>query len=126
MPRPKGEDRARSLANLLGADAERLALLLLILKGYWPLARRYRAAGGEIDLLVRRGRTIVAVEVKARATLELAAGTIDGWKLKRIGAALRAFRTERQLDDRHHFRCDAILIAPRRWPRHILDVGSVD
>ncbi len=41
--RRSGEDRRRSLAALFGADAERLSLLLLILKGYWPLARRYRA-----------------------------------------------------------------------------------
>ncbi len=126
MARQKGEDRARSLANLLGADAERLALLLLILKGYWPLARRYRAPGGEIDLVVRRGRTIVAVEVKARSMLGLAAETIDGAKLRRIGAALRAFRAERQLDDSHDFRCDAILVAPRQWPRHIIDIGALN
>ncbi len=125
MARPKGEDRARSLALLFGADAERLSLLLLILKGYWPLARRYRAPGGEIDLVMRRGRMIVAVEVKARATLEEAAMAVTPAQLRRISLALARFRAERGLDDRYDFRCDAVLVAPRRWPRHIIDAGAL-
>ena len=125
MARRSGEDRARSLANLLGADAERLALLFLLFKGYWPLARRYRAPGGEIDIVMRRGRVIVAVEVKARASIALAAETINQAKLRRIGSALRSFRAERRLDDGYDFRCDAILIAPHRWPRHIVNAGTL-
>ncbi len=125
MARPGGEDRRRSLAALFGADAERLSLLLLILKGYWPLARRYRAPGGEIDLVMRRGRTIVAVEVKARPTLEEAAAAVTSAQLRRIGVALSRFRAERGLDDSYRFRCDAVLVAPRRWPRHIVDAGAL-
>jgi putative endonuclease len=126
MARRGGEDRKRSLAYLAGLDAERLALLLLVAKGYWPLAKRYLAPSGEIDLIVRRGRSIVAVEVKARADLDAAAASITSAKLRRIGAALAHFRTERRLDDAYHFRCDAVLVAPRRWPRHIVDVGSLE
>jgi len=125
-PQRRGEDRARSLANLAGADAERLALLLLMMKGYWPMARRYLAPGGEIDLVVRRGRTIVAVEVKARSTLDAAAATVTPAKLRRIGAAMRSFRAERRLGDGYDFRCDALLVAPWRWPRHVVDAGALD
>lgn len=125
MARRKGEDRRRSLANLAGADAERLALILLVLKGYWPMARRYLAPMGEIDLIVRRGKTIVAVEVKARTSLESAAAAITPAKLRNIGLAMNAFRAERQLDDSHTFRCDAVLVAPWRWPRHVVDVGPL-
>jgi len=124
--RRSGEDRRRSLANLAGADAERLALLLLVLKGYWPMARRYLAPAGEIDLVMRRGRTIVAVEVKSRPTLEDAAAALTPAKLRRIGAAMRSFRAERRLGDGHDFRCDAVLVAPRRWPRHMVDVGALE
>jgi putative endonuclease len=121
-----GEDRRRSLARLAGADAERLALICLICKGYWPLARGYRGHDGEVDLVMRRGRTIVAVEVKARPTLEQAGEAITPAKLRRIAAGLRQFRAERRLDDTHVFRCDAVLISPRRWPRHVVNVGSID
>jgi putative endonuclease len=126
MARRTGEDRRRSLANLAGADAERLALLMLIAKGYWPMARRYLGPAGEIDLVMRRGRTIVAVEVKARPTLDGAADAINSAKLRRIGAAMRSFRAERRLGDDHVFRCDAVLVAPWRWPRHLVDAGPLD
>jgi putative endonuclease len=125
MSRRAGEDRRRSLARLAGVDAERIALLWLIGKGYWPLARDYRGHGGEVDLIVRRGRTIVAVEVKARPTHELAMGAITPAKIRRIAAGLNQFRAERRLDDAHDFRCDAVLIVPRRWPAHIVDIGSL-
>jgi putative endonuclease len=126
MTRRTGEDRRRSLARLAGVDAERLALMFLIGKGYWPLARDYRGRGGEVDLIMRRGRTIVAVEVKARPTLEQAGAAITPAKLRRIAAGLAQFRAERRLDDGHVFRCDAVLVAPRRWPRHLVDVGALD
>ncbi len=124
--RGAGEDRRRSLARLAGVDAERLALLLLVAKGYWPLARDYRGHRGEIDLVMRRGRTIVAVEVKSRPTLEQAAEAVTPAKLRRIAAGLRQFRAERRLGDGNVFRSDAVLVAPRRWPRHVADVGPLD
>ena len=36
--------------------------------GYEVLARNWRCREGELDLVVRRGRTLVFVEVKARRT----------------------------------------------------------
>ena len=55
----------RRFTYLRGRGAERVALLWLMARGYRPLARRYAAAGGEIDLVMRRGDTIAFVEVKA-------------------------------------------------------------
>ena len=66
------ERARRRAADLRGHLAEATALALLLLKGYRPLARRYRAAGGEIDLIVARGDTIAFVEVKSRASLDAA------------------------------------------------------
>jgi putative endonuclease len=126
MKRRSGEDRRRSLARLAGADAERLAMLLLVAKGYWPMARGYRGRQGEIDLIMRRGRTIVAVEVKARATLAQAADAVTPAKIRRIAGGMRQFRAERRLDDGYVLRCDAVLIAPWRWPRHLANVGPLD
>ncbi len=45
---------------------ETLALRYLVREGYVPLARNYRTPRGEIDLIVRRGATLVFVEVKLR------------------------------------------------------------
>ncbi len=126
MSRRAGEDRKRSLARLAGADGERIALIFLILKGYWPLARGYRGNGGEIDIVMRRGRSVVAIEVKRRATLTEAEAAITPGKLRRIAAGMRQFRAERRLDDRFDYRCDAVLVAPGRWPRHVVGIGELD
>ncbi|EHP73067.1 YraN family protein, partial [Methylorubrum extorquens] len=89
--RPPADPEARRRATHgRGLSAEGLALLALMLKGYRPLARRFAAAGGEIDLIVRRGRTIAFVEVKARATLDAAATAIDARKRARVSRAARA------------------------------------
>jgi putative endonuclease len=121
-----GEDRARGLARLFGADAERLAVFALRLKGYGVLARNYRGHGGEIDIVARRGRLIVAVEVKARPDLDIAFAAVTPAKIRRIAAAMRQFRSERRLGDGYDFRCDAMLVAPGRWPRHVVDVGPLE
>lgn len=55
-----------SPAHRLGRSAEWGALLLLMLKGYRPLHRNWRGAGGELDLVMCRRGEIVFVEVKAR------------------------------------------------------------
>ena len=53
-------------AERTGRIAELAALAWLVRTGHWLLARRARAAGGEIDLVARRGRVIIFCEVKYR------------------------------------------------------------
>jgi len=54
------------LAGWLGDEGERLAARYLRRQGYTILARRYRTALGELDLIARDGDCIVFVEVKTR------------------------------------------------------------
>src|SRR5262245_17616551 len=56
----------RREAERRGRRAESFAAWFLRLKGYRVLARRYKTPAGEIDLVMKRGRTIVFVEVKQR------------------------------------------------------------
>jgi putative endonuclease len=56
------------LAGWLGDEGERLAARYLRRQGYKILARRYRTALGELDLVARDGDWIVFVEVKTRRT----------------------------------------------------------
>ena len=81
----------RRHAHLYGLKAESIAALLLRLKGYTILTRRFVVSGGEIDLVARRGGSIAFVEVKARADLEVAAIAISATKRRRIGRAARVW-----------------------------------
>jgi ribonuclease HII len=56
--------RARALGRP-GARCEELTAQFLTSKGYAVESRNYRGAGGEIDLVVRRGKEVVFVEVKS-------------------------------------------------------------
>jgi putative endonuclease len=100
-----------------GKWGEHIATLYLWLKGYKILERRYKTPVGEIDLLVRKGNTLIAVEVKTRDTFEQAALSLAPFQQKRIERALLYYLTGRNypLD----FRFDVILICPMRWPCHI-------
>lgn len=73
-------------AQRLGALGERRALWFYLLRGYWIVGRNLRFRRGEIDLIVRRGRTLAFVEVKARASLAAGAGfeAVDARKRSRI------------------------------------------
>ena len=58
----------------LGRSGERRAAWFYRLRGYRVVTRNARFRGGEIDLIVRRGRTLVFVEVKTRQSLTAGAG----------------------------------------------------
>lgn len=114
----------RKAAYLLGLDAEFWAAILLNLKGYRIRSRRFLANGAEIDLVASRGKTLVFVEVKARATLDEALLTITPAKLAQIARGARAYLS-RLPQMPETIRCDAILVAPGRLPRHIKAVGEL-
>ena len=111
----------RQRAEQGGRRAETLAAWWLRLKGYAILAQRVRTPVGEIDLVARRGRTLVFVEVKARATAADAAHALDDYRLRRVAAAAEALthRFARNGDD---IRIDAVIVVPGRLPRHLANV----
>jgi putative endonuclease len=116
--RPAEWTKRRRGAYLFGLKAESIAALLLRLKGYRILARRFVVSGGEIDLIARRGGAIAFVEVKARADIEVAATSISATKQRRIARAARVWLARNPWAAGLTLRGDAIFIAPRRLPRH--------
>ena len=66
-----------------GRRAERLVRLHFLLRGYRIVAANARAGGNELDVLARRGATVVVCEVKAR-------------RGKRFGDPLEAVGPEKQ------------------------------
>lgn len=81
-------DSARSrkgaLAYRSGQAAEDQVVRRYQMAGCDILARRWRGAAGEIDLIVRDGDTIVFVEVKKAATLTEAAERLGRRQMDRI------------------------------------------
>ncbi len=113
--------RARRAAERRGRWGEAIAALRLRLAGYRILARNFRSPVGEIDLIARRGATVIFVEVKARAAHEVAAEAIGPRQQARIRRAAEAFLAGRPELATFSLRFDAILIQPWRAPRHVVD-----
>ena len=106
----------------------RRAALLLRLKEFRVLARRYRCPVGEIDIVARRARLLVAVEVKARGDLDTAAHAIDQRQRKRIIRATDHFLAANPpySISNYQIRFDAIWVAPGKLPRHIPDAWRIE
>jgi putative endonuclease len=111
----------RQLAEKRGRGAETLACWYLRLCGWRILARRARVAGGEVDIVARRGSVVAFVEVKARATDDAAGFALDEWRLRRVATAAERL-APRYMRDGDDVRIDAMFIVPRRWPRHLTNV----
>lgn len=121
--RPKPAKNApsaeRQEAFYRGISAESRAAAWLIGKGYRILARRFRCAAGEIDIVAGRRHMIVFVEVKARATLDEAAESVTERQRGRIAAAAEIWLANNPKVQFQDLRFDAILVAPGKLPRHI-------
>lgn len=76
-----------------GAEAEDAALRLLQARGLRLVCRNYRCRGGELDLVLLDGQTLVIVEVRARshAAFATAAESVDARKQGRIIHAAQWF-----------------------------------
>ena len=111
----------RALAERRGRRAEAIAAWWLRFKGWRILGRRVRARGGEVDLVVRRGRVLAFVEVKQRASDDAAGFALDRQRLRRVAAAAEQLAPRFALpgDD---IRIDAVFLVQGRLPRHLPDV----
>lgn len=107
-----------------GGWAESLACLLLRLKGYRILERRRRGGRGtglgELDIVIRRGRALAAVEVKARPTRDAALHAVTPGQRRRIERALVAYQARRTECAQCDLRFDIVTVGawPWFWPRH--------
>ena len=113
---------ARLRAYRRGHRGEWLAALALILKGYRIVARRHRTKLGEIDLIARRGRLVLIVEVKCRASLAEAMQAIGGVSERRIEAAADLWLSRQPDFGSLSVRFDMVAVLPRRWPVHVPNI----
>jgi putative endonuclease len=116
----------RMAAFRLGVSAENVAAIFLGAKGYRTIARRWKSSVGEIDLVVKRGRLIVFVEVKARKGLDQAAESVQVRQRRRIVAAAEAWLAAHPEHAGYDMRFDAVLVTPGRMPQHIVSAFEAD
>jgi putative endonuclease len=115
-PAPRPE---RLKAFQRGLSAESRAAMLLIAKAYRIVARRWKTPFGEIDIVARRRRTLVFVEVKARDSVEGAMEAVTERTKRRIIGAAELWLARNPDDVNAEIRFDVILVAPGKMPRHI-------
>ena len=126
MARREGADPGRIAAYRRGLLGESLAAWLLRAKFYHILARRYRTPSGEIDIIARRRRTIVFVEVKRRPTPAEALDAIGPSSRKRITRAADLWLGAHPDAATFDLRFDLVIVVPGRLPRHIISIFDAE
>lgn len=112
--------RRRTRAYRFGLHSERVVQWYLRLKGYSILAHRYKTKAGEIDLIARRGRQLVFVEIKARQRRSEQAGElVSTHQQQRIQRAASIYIAKYPQFASLSLRFDVLIMAPLRWPKHI-------
>lgn len=111
----------RKFAEGSGRRGETVAALYLNLKGYRIVARRVKTPVGEIDLIARRGRVTVFVEVKARSFSHQEGEALAAVNYRRITRAAQLWLARRPELADGDLRFDVIFLAPFAWPRHIVN-----
>jgi putative endonuclease len=121
LPNRRRKKTAKQLADRAGRRAETVAVWLLRAKAYRIVARNYKRRMGEVDIIARRGRVLVFVEVKYRRNQGLAKAVIADRQWARIARAAEDFTARHHGFERHVWRFDVVVCAPYQWPRHIAD-----
>lgn len=102
-----------------GRWAELIACGLLLAKGYRILARRHVTPYGEVDIIAARRDRVAFVEVKHRATPMDAEAALTPAQGDRIARAADYWLARHPTYLERQVGLDAVLVVPRRWPRHI-------
>lgn len=112
-----------------GRRAENLALWYLRLKGYHLVDRNVvtgRGTGaGEVDLIMKKRKTLVFIEVKHRKTLTQALEAVTIRNQIRVARASSVFLQKNPQYQNYDIRYDAFLCAPGRWPKHLQNAWRI-
>ena len=109
-----------------GLWAEYMAALIFTLKGYRVLKLRYKTPVGEIDLVAKRGKQIVFVEVKNRARLDDALQAVTPKMARRIHKAAGHYiahdKTARGQELACSYRFDLLAVSGMFSWRHVPNI----
>jgi putative endonuclease len=103
---------------------ERLAALHYRARGYRLLGANVRVGGGELDLVLRRGRRVVIAEVKERAAGDTFGGglaAVDAEKRRRVTRAARAWLSQHPEVRDCDIVLEAVAVSGHRLTRRLFD-----
>jgi len=122
VPRTRDRSLLRRAAEVNGRRSELKAAAWLTCKFYRVLGRRVKTRLGELDLVALSPDGVLCfIEVKARELEGAAAEAITGRQRARIARAAALYLGAHPALRHKAVRFDAILVTPRRWPRHLKD-----
>jgi len=93
-----------------GIMAEYISCIMLIIKGYNILARRHRNYLGEIDIIARKGKILVFIEVKARKKFSEFMNILTNRQRMRIESAAKVFLASNPRYQGFNIRFDMIIL----------------
>lgn len=103
-----------------GIIAEIIASIYLRFKFYKIIASRLKTPFGEIDLIAKKNKTIIFVEIKARNDTSLM-DFISKHQQQRIIKASQYFMLSHKKYQHFSLRFDAIIINKYLWPKHFIN-----
>lgn len=113
-------------AYYAGKIAEYIAIVYLLLKGYRLLAHHQRTPFAELDLIVKRGKMIILVEVKHRISLDDAVFSLQPAQLGRLEKGFSWWLAQHHLADQGVIRMDLLAVGFYRLPRHIKNISMMN
>lgn len=111
----KTPDPQRRVRYQKGIRAERWAQAKLRLNAFSILTQRYKTPRGEVDIIARRGKMLVFIEVKARLTVQAGIEAVSIHQQTRIVQAAHAFIAHYPEYAHHTMRFDVICVVPRPY-----------
>lgn len=99
-----------ALNHCSGEAAERHIAQDYARRGFAITHRRWRGAGGEIDLIARNGAEVIFVEVKQSRSFAAAAERLSARQMRRIGASAAQFLAGEPAGQLTHARFDVALV----------------
>ena len=106
-------------AERKGRWSENLVILWLRLKGYRILEKRIKTPKGEIDIIAKRFKSLIFIEVKARKNVETGLFSITPRQIKRIISAANYWRSVKHKYNDFTCRFDIVIVNPYLSITHI-------
>ncbi len=114
----------RKKSEYFGRLGEKIAEIFLRLKFYTIIGRRVKTNLGEIDIIAKRGKLLIFVEVKIRKNKSKMQEALEAVNKERIYRAAALFLSQNPEYYDYNLRFDVIFIAPSILPYHL--AGAFD